>query len=72
MKNEILTEVIKGVKGLATHLRCSTTKAQEILNDRILQDKGIAYRTEKTWNINVERLDALLKENPEIFYKRNK
>lgn len=66
------SELIKGVKGLAAYLHCAVTTAQGILNNGILQKNGIAYRTGKTWKINRDKLDALLNDNPNILYKRNK
>ena len=65
-------EPIKGVKGLASYLNIGTTKAQEILNSKILQKHGIAYRVGKAWNIKPHKLDEFLSNNPNILYKRNK
>lgn len=65
-------EPIKGVKGLATHLKIGMTKAQDIINSNILQEKGIAYRVGNGWNFNAIKLDELLADNPNILYKRNK
>ena len=59
--------LICGVKGLAEYLGCGITKAQEIFNSGILQEKAIAYRNGKSWRINSEKLENLLTENPEIF-----
>lgn len=59
--------IIKGVKGLGTHLGCGVTKAQEILNSGILQKNGIAYPAGKGWRINREKLDKFLAENPYTF-----
>ena len=71
-KTENKSELLKGVAGLAEHLQCGVTKAQQILNSQILQDKGIAYRTGKAWRIDSIKLDKLLNDNPNILYKRNK
>ena len=65
-------EPIKGVKGLATYLKICTTKAQDIINSNILQEKGIAYRVGNGWNFNAAKLDKLLEDNPSILYNRNK
>ena len=59
--------IIRGVEGLAQHLGIGPTKAQEVLNSGILQDKGIAYRYGKAWRVDAEKLDKLLSDNPYIF-----
>ncbi len=64
--------VIKGIKGLATHLRIGTTKAQAILNSEVLQENGIAYRVGKGWNFDTMKLKQFLSNNPDILYNRNK
>ena len=38
----------------------------------MIDDNTLSVALSGAKHINVERLDALLKENPEIFYKRNK
>lgn len=65
-------EPIKGVRGLGEYLRIGITKAQDIINSNILQNNGIAYRVGRSWNINTQKLDQLLNDNPNILYKRNK
>lgn len=62
-------EVIKGVKGLALHLKIGITKAQEILNSKILQKNGVAYRVGRSWNINAQKLDELLSRNSDLLNK---
>ena len=59
--------IIKGVRGLKEYLGIGLTKAQEILNSQILQQKGIAYRVGKDWRINSEKLDRLIADDPYIF-----
>lgn len=63
---------IKGVKGLAAHLSIGITKAQAILNSGILQNEGVAYRVGNGWNINPNKLDKILSENPNLLYSKNK
>lgn len=66
--NVTAEKIVKGVGGLARYLGIGNTKAQEILNSRILQKhKGTAYLTGKGWRINTEKLDELIADNPEIF-----
>ena len=65
-------EPIKGVKGLAAYLKRSVTKAQDIINSNILQEKGIAYRVGNAWNFNPQKLNELLSQSPTVLYKRNK
>ena len=65
IKNEP-RELIKGVSGLAEFLSCGTTKAQNIMNSGILQERGIAYRAGNRWRFNKTLLMRLLEEEPEI------
>lgn len=59
-------ELIKGIDGLAEFLSCGTTKAQNIMNSGILQERGIAYRAGNRWRFNKKLLTRLLEEEPEI------
>ena len=59
-------EIIKGIDGLAEFLSCGTTKAQNIMNSGILQERGIAYRAGNRWRFNKTLLTRLLEEEPEI------
>ena len=65
IKNEP-RELIKGIDGLAEFLSCGTTKAQNIMNSGILQERGIAYRAGNRWRFNKTLLTRLLEEEPEI------
>ena len=60
--------IIRGVEGLANHLQIGTTKAQSILNSKILQKKGMAYRVGRVWNIDRCKLNDALSENPDLLY----
>ena len=64
---EIEDTTIKGVEGLAKALGCGKTKAQEILNSKILQKARIARRVGRGWRFNKEELSSFIKDNPEIF-----
>jgi len=59
-------ELIKGIDGLAEFLSCGTTKAQNIMNSGILQERGIDYRAGNRWRFNKTLLTRLLEEEPEI------
>lgn len=59
-------ELIKGVSGLAEFLGCGNTKAQNIINSGVLQERDIAYRAGKRWRFNKTLLSRLLEEEPEI------
>ncbi len=59
-------ELIKGISGLAEFLACGTTKAQNIINSGILQERNIAYRAGNRWRFNKTLLIRLLQEEPEI------
>lgn len=60
-------ELIKGISGLAEFLGCGSTKAQNIMNSGILQEREIAYRAGNRWRYNKTLLAELLQEEPEIF-----
>ena len=62
-------ELIKGVSGLAEFLGCGSTKAQNIINSKILQEREIAYRAGNRWRFNKTLLTRLLDEEPEILNK---
>jgi hypothetical protein len=62
-------ELIKGVSGLAEFLGCGSTKAQNIINSKILQEREIAYRAGNRWRFNKTLLTRLLEEEPEILNK---
>ena len=59
-------ELIKGINGLAEFLGCGSTKAQNIMNSGILQERDIAYRAGNRWRFNKTLLTRLLEEEPEI------
>jgi hypothetical protein len=59
-------ELIKGVNGLAEFLGCGITKAQNIINSKVLQERDIAYRAGNRWRFNKTLLTRLLEEEPEI------
>lgn len=62
-------ELIKGVSGLAEFLGCGSTKAQNIINSKILQERDIAYRAGNRWRFSKTLLTKLLEEEPEILNK---
>jgi len=62
-------ELIKGINGLAEFLGCGSTKAQNIMNSGILQERDIAYRAGNRWRFNKTLLTKLLEEEPEILNK---
>lgn len=59
-------ELIKGINGLAEFLGCGSTKAQNIMNSGVLQERDIAYRAGNRWRFNKTLLTKLLEEKPEI------
>lgn len=62
-------ELIKGINGLAEFLGCCSTKAQNIMNSGVLQERDIAYRAGNRWRFNKALLTRLLEEEPEILNK---
>lgn len=59
-------EVIKGVAGLAKYLGFGKTMAQAIVNSELLMTNGSQYRAGKSWFFNPEKIEDLLKENPNL------
>ena len=59
-------ELIKGINGLADFLGCCSTKAQNIINSGVLQERNIAYRAGNRWRFNKTLLTRLLEEEPGI------
>lgn len=64
--NDEPRELIKGVNGLAEFLGCGSTKAQNIINSCVLQERDIAYRAGNRWRFNKTLLTRLLEEEPEV------
>ena len=61
--------LIKGVKGLAKYLGCCNNTAQNIINSKILSEKGIQYMAGKSWRFKKDKLSKLLEQEPNIFEK---
>lgn len=59
-------EVIKGVAGLAKYLGFGKTMAQAIIHSELLMTNGSQYRAGKSWFFNPEKIEDLLKENPNL------
>ena len=59
-------KTIKGVRQFARYIDKSITTAQKILNKGVLQENAVAYRVSNSWTINIERLDQLIAEDPQI------
>jgi hypothetical protein len=66
------TNLIKGVKGLATFLGCGANTAQNIVNSEILLKKKIQYNTGNGWRFRKDKLTELLEKEPEILKKVRK
>ena len=66
-------DIIKGVEGLRDYLGCGVNTAQDIINSKILEKKGIQYRAGRSWRFNKNKLAELLEKEPEILkYKGRK
>jgi len=61
-------KVISGVRQFAEYIHKSPATAQKILNSNVLQECGVAYRVGNTWNINIESLDRIIAEDPQILH----
>jgi hypothetical protein len=59
-------KVVTGVRQFADYIHKSTATAQKILNKKVLQENCIAYRVGNSWTINVERLNQLIAEDPDL------
>ena len=59
-------KLITGVRQFADYIHRSPATAQKILNTKVLQDHGAAYRVANTWTFNLERLDQLIAEDPHL------
>ena len=59
-------KLITGVRQFAQYVHKSPATAQKILNKGVLQENSIAYRVGNSWTINVERLNQLISEDPQI------
>lgn len=59
-------QLITGVRQFALYIHKAPATAQKILKKGVLQENSIAYRVGNSWTFNVERLDQLIAENPQI------
>ena len=57
-------DVIVGMDALRKYLGCSPNKVQDIVDSKILQKAGVAYRVGRTNQFNRKKLDAFLAANP--------
>lgn len=58
--------VIKGVRGLAKFVGVGVTKAQEIVNSKILEENGISYWVGRKICFDGEKLATFLTSNPDV------
>lgn len=59
-------KVIKGVQGLADYLKIGKTLAQAVINSKLLEQNKAQYRVGKAWNFDKNKIDELLKDEPEL------
>lgn len=59
-------KLITGVRQFALYIDKAPATAQKILKKGVLQENSIAYRVGNSWTFNVERLDQLIAEDPQI------
>lgn len=59
-------KLITGVRQFAQYIHKSPATAQKILNKCVLQENAVAYRVGNSWTFNIERLDQLIEEDPQI------
>ena len=63
--DEVPVNVIRGVRGLAKFVGVGVTKAQEIVNSKILEENGISYWVGRKICFDGEKLAAFLTSNPD-------
>lgn len=63
--DEVPVNVIMGVRGLAKFVGVGVTKAQEIVNSKILEENGISYWVGRKICFDGEKLAAFLTSNPD-------
>lgn len=63
--NDMPVNVIMGVRGLAKFVGVGVTKAQEIVNSKILEENGISYWVGRKICFDGEKLSAFLTSNPD-------
>ena len=66
MLSDSSRKTITDVRQFAQYIHKSPATAQKILNTNILQKNAIAYRVGHSWTINIERLNQLIAEDPQI------
>lgn len=66
ISNDNKEKIIKGVDGLAKYLHIGKTKAQAIINSKILEDNKIQFYS-GGHRFKRDKLDALLEEKPNLF-----
>ena len=57
-------DVLVGIEALRKYLHCGPNKAQDIVDSKILQKAGVAYRVGRTNQFDRKKLDAFLAANP--------
>lgn len=61
-------EIVKGVKGLASVLGCGTTKAQAIINSKVLmKTKPAIQYNAGGWRFHRQRLQEYIESHPQVF-----
>ena len=63
--DDVPANVIMGVRGLAKFVGVGVTKAQEIVNSKILEENGISYWVGRKICFDGEKLAAFLTSNPD-------
>lgn len=64
--NDRSGKLITGVRQFALYIHKAPATAQKILKKGVLQENAVAYRVGNSWTINIERLDQLIAEDPQI------
>lgn len=57
-------DVLVGMRALWKYLGCGPNKAQDIVDSKILQKAGVAYRVGRTNQFNRKKLDEFIAANP--------
>ena len=66
MLSDSSRKTITGVRQFAQYIHKSPATAMKILKKSVLHENGVVYWVGNKWTINVERLDQLIAEDPQI------
>ena len=66
LSTDRLGQLITGVRQFALYIDKAPATVEKILQKGVLQENAVAYRVGNSWTFNIERLDQLMAEDPQI------